>query len=445
MRVVTPASAWRVAVPVGGLVAMALLAWLYLDLPTVYFAVLRGWGEAPFRFPFLDSHAVLSALECTRQGFDTYRLNPCDVMTRAFVYSPLILEAAVVPATVGGTTIMGLVLALGFLLAVASLPAPRGWRAASLMAAALLSTMTVYAVERGNIDLLIFILVAGAGHLALRGERPRLAAYSAIVFAACLKFYPLILLTLTLRERPRLFVAVNAAAAAAVALFVAHYRGALIEAWHVLPTRSTEDALVGFGAAILPLGMTKLLATPLLGSYPWTAPVWRFLPDLLLLLLIVSCFGRALAMARRDENCARLAALAPAPALFQIVGACLIVGCFFAGENIAYRGIFFLFALPGLMALERAEQSPQFGGTAAAIVVLMWSDFLIHVAGVAARAFDFSYSLDLTIRAAVWLLLQMIWWRVIAALAALCLCFAANSEIGATLLARLARPRPVAR
>ncbi|HEX4112314.1 MAG TPA: hypothetical protein VH020_07240 [Stellaceae bacterium] len=440
----TAATAWRVAVPVCGVALLALFAGLYLDRPSLYFGALRAWGEYPFRFPFLDTQAVFSALDCARQGLDTYRYNPCDVLTRAFVYSPLILEAAIFPVTSAWTGIAGFALALGFLAAIASLPPPRGWRDATIMALALLSTATLFAIERGNIDLLIFILIAIVGHLAMRGEGSRLTAYLAIVFAAGLKFYPLILLALTLREKPRLFIAINAAAAALLLWFVAHYHGVLLEAWQVLPTRPSDEALIGWGAVILPRSMTKLLA-PVLMLNPWTAPLTRFLPDLLLLLLVATCFGRALAMARREENRARLAALAPAQALFLIVGSCLIVGCFFAGENIAYRGIFFLFLLPGLCAFVRADTAAQFGGTAVAIVLLMWGDFLVHGAGVATHALDSSPSVDPTVQAVIWLTLQLLWWRVVAGLAALIFCFVASTEIGALALARLARPRPVAR
>jgi hypothetical protein len=356
----------------------------------------------------------------------------------------MILEAKIVPVTSGWTVPGGIALALGFLAAVASLPAPRGGREWAIMTLALLSTATLYAVERGNIDLLIFILIAVAGHMARRGDRSRPAAFLVVAFAACLKFYPLILLMLTLRERPRVFIAINAAVLALLVLFVAHYHAALVETWRVLPTKPTDDALVGWGAVILPRGMTKLVAPGLMLN-PWTASLQRFLPDLLLLLLTANAAARAVAMARRAVSRADFAALAPAPALFLVIGASLIVGCFFAGENIAYRGIFFLFLLPGLCALVRTETALQFSGTAVAIVVLMSGDFFVHGAGVLMRVLDVSQSFDRDAQAAIWLLLQLFWWRVIGTLAGLLLCFAATSEIGAGVLARCAGFRPVAR
>jgi len=435
---------WRLAVIGGGLAALALFALLYALVPATYLAILTGWGEVPYRFPFLDTHAVLAALQCARMGFDVYVANPCDVLNRPHVYSPLFLEAAILPVTTGWTMTVGIGLVLGFIAALASLPAPRGWREAAIMVLAMLSTMTLYAVERGNNDILIFILVTIAGHLALRRIGPRLIAYLAIVLAACLKFYPLILLVLTMRERPRRFIAINAVALAVVALFAAHYYGALAETWKVLPTRSSSGTeLLGFGAVNLPRGMTQLL-TPLLSSNPATAGIVRFLPDLLLVLLTLNSLWRAILVVRRAESRARFAALPLRRALFLVIGASLIVGCFFAGQNIGYRGIFFIFLLPGLCAPAGTERASRWSGIAIAILLLMWGDFLVHWVGVLARLAA-APAIEATAQVSLWLALELIWWRVIAALFARILCFIATSEMGAALFGRSTAPRRVAR
>ena len=47
-----------------------------------YAALLTGLGAMPYQFPFLDTHAVLSAVQCDRLGVDVYASNPCDVLGR---------------------------------------------------------------------------------------------------------------------------------------------------------------------------------------------------------------------------------------------------------------------------------------------------------------------------------------------------------------------------
>jgi hypothetical protein len=56
---------------------------------SVYFQILQFIGVEPFRFPFLDIHAILAAAECHRQGVEVYQLNPCDAIGRPHAYSPL--------------------------------------------------------------------------------------------------------------------------------------------------------------------------------------------------------------------------------------------------------------------------------------------------------------------------------------------------------------------
>ena len=82
--------AYRLAIPFGVLSLYAIMAGLWLSgAHSLYFGALRVLGIEPFSFPFLDTHAVLAAAECGRQGIEVYLSNPCDVLGRPHVYSPL--------------------------------------------------------------------------------------------------------------------------------------------------------------------------------------------------------------------------------------------------------------------------------------------------------------------------------------------------------------------
>ncbi|MGH6982036.1 MAG: hypothetical protein ACREFC_12595 [Stellaceae bacterium] len=409
---------WRIAVPIGGALVLAVFAWLYAEFPASYHAILVAWGVAP-HFLFLDTHAVLAALDCAREGLDPYHYNPCDVLTRAYNYSPLILEASALPVTRSWNTAVGVALALIFFVCVASLPAPRTRRDGAIMALALLSTMTAFAIERGNIDLLIFALITAAGH-ALRGRvSARAGAYALLLFAGLLKFYPLAALAVALREKPSRFAAATASALAALVLFALHYRSGLEAAWSLVPVGSPFTDL--FGAENLPRGLTRLLS-PLTGE----SPLARLGAYAVLALLIFYAVRNAVAMTR---HAAALARLPDATWLFFVLGSALIVGCFFAGQSIGYRGIHFLFVLPGLLALSRAADAPAiFFRTAALIVFLMWGEAfreaLQHHVDPANQVAAWQ-----TVKAAFWLFRELVWWRVIGALAGLLLCFAMSTEM----------------
>ena len=72
-----PALLLRAAVPAAALLLFALFALLWASGEhAAYFRVLRFLAVDPFRFPFVDTHAVLSAAECSRRGIDVYVDNP---------------------------------------------------------------------------------------------------------------------------------------------------------------------------------------------------------------------------------------------------------------------------------------------------------------------------------------------------------------------------------
>src|SRR5260370_370680 len=92
--------AYRLAIPIGVLCLYAIMAGLWLlGAHSLYFGALRLLGVEPFSFPFLDTHAVLSAAECGRQGIEVYLSNPCDVLGRPHAYSPPWL--AILPGSLG--------------------------------------------------------------------------------------------------------------------------------------------------------------------------------------------------------------------------------------------------------------------------------------------------------------------------------------------------------
>src|SRR5665213_1475536 len=253
-------------------VTAAIFASLYalhaFGQETLYQTILSHWGIVPFNFPFVDIHFVLSSRECWRQGVDVYATNPCDALGRVFNYSPALLWAPAFNLGTVNTRAAGLIVDGLFLLSLLALPAPRGLLHTVLMLFGTLSTMTVFAVERANMDLLIFALTALAGRLLLRSLAARLSAFAVISLAALIKFYPAVLLVVTLRERPRLFLAVNAVAAAMLMVFAVAYHAELALVFANLPKRLYFQDM--FGAANLPHGLAaffpSLQPAPLLAA-----------------------------------------------------------------------------------------------------------------------------------------------------------------------------------
>jgi len=214
---------WRLAAicPAGlALAAFLTMSWLYCYGPReIYEEVLRSWGIVPFRAPFLDIGFVLAAWDCTRQGWDVMWHNPCDLLQLPFNYSPLWLVAAPIRLSVRDATAVGWTLDLLFIASLTLLPPPRRLAELALVLAATLSTMAVFALERANADVLLFLLALAAGLLAECGLAARIIGYGLVLFAALLKYYPAVVFIILFRERPAVFAVVAVAVTVLLAGF----------------------------------------------------------------------------------------------------------------------------------------------------------------------------------------------------------------------------------
>lgn len=402
-----PIRRWALpAIAAGAFIAGCAVYWLAAK--STYFAMLYGWGVVPVGSPFVDTQAVLSARACSALGIDPFVNNPCDVLARPFEYSPLFLLGASTH-DLRASVPLGFALNISFILSLFCLPPARTLRDFGVMTLAVLSSVTAFAIERGNFELALFVAIAIAGRLALgRGAITRLLAYGLILATAFAKFFPAVLMALTLRERPRLFVAINAVAAALVILFVVGYRHDLLIAYHSFPRMDYFGDM--FGAVMLPYGLATLIP--------------GFPAAITFIVLTLSVVVAASAFARQPAVNQAYAELPEAERVFLVLGCLLIVGCFFAGESVAYRGIHLLFVLPVLNTLARTMPSSTgrrfFALTRTITLFLMWREAFHH----------FAIMLLPAALPAWWLAKEFAWWWLIAVLAGLTLCFVRDSTIG---------------
>ncbi len=410
----------RLAIPAAALLLFAALAVLWRWGPhALYFDALGLFGFEPFRFPFLDIHAVLAAAECQRLGIDVYLVNPCDALGRVHVYSPLWL--AITPGffDTRSTAAVGLGLDLMFILSLTIVVRPARWGEVPVLALAALSPMTVYALERANCDLVVFLLVV-AGCALGHARRPwRLGAYALYLLAGLLKYYPLVLLALLVRERRR-DALIGAVLATAIVLGLAGLDHAeLAKALENIPALSYfADS---FSARNLPFGVVDSIFGPRLRGA--AGPLF----------LVVLA---ALAAARAWRTWRLLDAAALDPDLFEgqclLLGALLVTACFFAGQNIDYRGIYFVLIMPGLVGLHRVSDDRTvrrfLARMIAAVLFVAWAaplrDLLNRIAGAM-----FGGPTGLRVELLFWLGRELVWWWLISGLAAIILGYASRMPI----------------
>jgi hypothetical protein len=369
---VTGVLALRFTAPAAGLAAMIVLTLLYWFEPQSYYRVLAFIGIEPFGYPFLDLQVVLSWVECWQRGADVYITNPCDVLGRVMNYSPLWLLLTFLPGK-EWTNPLGLCLAISFFLALTVLPPPRSGRELVPRLIATLSPVTTYAVERANIDLLIFLMATTAGVLLLGPLRKRVAAYAMIIIAGLLKLYPLVLMVLTLRERPRVFLCVNAATAAVMLTIGIYFR---VEAAKMMTNIPRGWAFnESFGAHQLPDLIVQKVDVAM---HPGLA-VLALVKLAIFAALFLAMAGWLFRMVRWRDFRIALARLPEPEKMFLLIGSALIAGCFFTGSSSGYRGIHLLFTLPGLLAMARIESDTGVRQVAVQgcvlVVALTWAGF----------------------------------------------------------------------
>jgi hypothetical protein len=335
-----------------GLAMLAGFVVLFLADRDLYARVIDLWSFRPFHVPFLDWAAETANIRCWRLGVDVYATDPCDIGGRLHDHSPLWLRLPLPWVGAGSTPVYGLTLAAAFLGTLAVLPRPPGRAAMVVLALAVASPDCVFALERGNPDLLIFCLAA----LAILGldRRPwaRLFGYAAIIAGSLLKFYPAVLFLLSLRERPAAFVALAAVFGAVLAWFVGSYHGEIALMFANVPRPLIgEDAFGNLQAPTWAVLVARMLLPAVADSDTLERAVWTTSSAALhgAAALCALRLGRSLAFARS------LRGLTRREGLCLVAGAALVCGCFLAGANLAYRAVHLLFVMPALLALGHAD------------------------------------------------------------------------------------------
>jgi hypothetical protein len=372
----------------------------------LYDGILTAYGVVPFRFPFVDISCSLAAWECSRQGIDVIVSDPCDVLHRGYTYSPLWFAAAGIPLNVADTTAVGWALDLLFILSLSLLPPPKGGAGLLLIVGATLSSMVVFALERANPDIMLFMMALTAGLLAEGRLAARLFGYGVALLAALLKYYPFMVLIIAFRERTTVFLTVLGIGAGVFVVFGAEYRDEIFEAIPNIPRGPYNTDL--FSAKNLPL---------LLGDAAGTAArsllVGRIVAAVLFTTLVGACVCICRKLLATAELRAALASLPRSDRVLLVIGSAVIGGCFFAGQSIGYRGVFLLMVIPGLLALSRSADSGVRGvslGTSVVIVLLMWGECLRLALYSALGQSGTPELLATEVKFQFWLALELCWW-----------------------------------
>lgn len=304
---------------------------------------------------FLDSHAVLAALDAKRAGIDPAGPNPLDVFHRSHKYSDWWLALAVTGLGRGDNFVVGGAWALAFLAALFSSIRPRDHGEALWSALLAISPPVVLGIHRANNDLVIFALLT-VSLAALRSPATARATIAAVALAlaAGLKFYPAVGVAMflpgatTRRGRWILAGALLATALSFAAVASQMVRGT----FHVEPEIHMFGARIWAMSLGLPEKAGAILSVGLFAGVV-AAVAWR---------------TRRSPLSLENDDDTRMLALAAA----------LLVGCFLTGVSYGYRLIFALWLAPWAWSRRRDHRAARLGVWL--LPIFLWRDALLCLA-----------------------------------------------------------------
>jgi hypothetical protein len=400
------------------LAAAFAIAGLRRSDPQKYYSLLWALDGAVEHHPFGDLNAVLRAAFCWRHGVNVYIPNAC-MGGGIYNYSPLLLRLGDLP--LGGPDLAGIIIALAFIASLAALPPPQRVAEFLLRIAAACSGSVLFALERGNIDVLIYLATIGGVFLLAGRLARRVTGYALFLLLAAVKFYPLTLLVLLARERLPLVLALAAAAAALVWLYFHSFGDSFAHAMRIIPHEYPFGG--SFGSINLPYGLAVFFDPPVPATIDAVVN-YQLPPQIRQIFKIVQILAVLPAAAAARTYIAPLARLDEPRRLLLIAGAALTAGCFFAAQNIDYRGIFLLLTLPGLAALAQRAAGPlrtRFRALTIVVPLLLWEAALRYgVTRLSARLLPREAA---TPEVLFWFCREILWWWVAIQLTALVLAF----------------------
>jgi hypothetical protein len=341
-----------------GIIATGRLAW-HVDLWPRF-----GVPSGPSLF--FDARNLTAAWECERLGYDTLYENPCDPWGRPLNYPRLWLLLRAMGLDQSHTFALASVLIvamfLSFALLVRRIPIGTG----IVLSVAACSPAIMLAVERANMDIALFSLVA-ASVLVWRSF-PSVAGVASpvlVLLAAVAKIYGVCALPAFMLTRNRTAARMAILCSSVFALYAASTIRDIAHIAQIAP----QGVLNSYGARILPAHLYHHI-----GADRWAGPpVVKQLITAVPLAFIVATV--ALWVRRRYASAADAEPGDTSSILALHLGTLIYLGTFATGNNFDYRLVFLLLTLPQLVEWARTPThhlSSLASAALLAILVMLW-------------------------------------------------------------------------
>jgi hypothetical protein len=313
---------------------------------------------------FFDGRNVAAAAECRDLGFNPLVHNPCDPWGRPMVYPRVWLALRWLGLEESHTIALGVVAGVLFLGTLMLLLGRLTVGEGVVAGLAACSPATMFAIERANMDLVVFAITASAV-VAWRFRRGSYVAPILVLCAAIAKIYPVFGLVAFLWGRGRKALLVGLGCLAVFLFYVVM----TLPDIQAITASAPQGEYYSYGARILVARLYHLFVPAGIGS----DVIKQIVAAAPLALGAVALWIAA----RRKAPPLSIRQSVSAPLLAFHLGVFIYVGSFLSGNNFDYRLIYLFLTLPQLfewiMGAHNADLRSKLAGVALVVVVAeMW-------------------------------------------------------------------------
>ncbi len=374
------------------LLTILILYFLPILLTSHFFTYYpKSWRHSLFIYPlvpkmlppFADMRVITAGAECIRLGYDVLIENPCDPWQHLMNYPRIWSIFAFWGINQSHTVVLGILCGLLFFVLTFVTIERLNYLESLFYTLILCSPSVMLAVERGNNDLIIFILLA-LGLLVIKGKNLiwRSFGYVLILLSAILKLYPIFALTSSLKEKKRDFILIFIAISIAFAIYVIGN----IESLSLVSKATPRSTLLSYGSKVIfDVILLKIGNLSKIFSEDQIAKITQIVAPLIYVLGIFIVLFTAYVLAKRGGDLYEEESPLGINKIDAFrIGTSIYSGTFLIGNNWDYRLIFLLFTIPQILAWIKSR-SPLSAIAGLALVGIISTSWLSN------RSSDFFY------------------------------------------------------
>jgi hypothetical protein len=313
---------------------------------------------------FADLHVIRGSYQSLLNSYDPYVFNPYDPWDRLYNYPPIWIYLLGPFLNYTSVYIIGLFLIFLFLIAVykfvGRLTMWQGFISGFIIA----SPITFMIFERGNIDIIIFLIIIVSLQAFTQSYRYKSVVIGLIIiFLSILKLYPIVCLFYVDKNKHVYYYIVFI-----TIIFFGFYIISILPYIEAISENTPMSDIRSFGSAILPSIIMDMFKFKTSGNYSIIAlAIGSFLYLLLFICIFKLVKNKGVKTMNRSKNLIA----------FQL-GSLIYLGTFALGNNWDYRLIFLILLLPQLFEwYERKYFNMNFMVVLFAVIILQFNFVMI--------------------------------------------------------------------